>query len=159
MTSDKLLKISELTKRDQEGLDMEDGRVYPWASIGPIEQATLAALQEAIRVIRESESENGTLRAMTVEEAKDVVSLQRRYVRKVLPTMPDDVLNAEISDEGCGLIIGFFEVSRMEQSADTMEKQVMSAEKAQAMAARARSIGAEMSRPSRGTTEATRRVG
>ena len=159
MESNKLLKLTDLRKRTGEGLELEDGQIYPWASIGPIEQATISAMQEELRNIVEATDDDGNRKNPTVSEAEHMVTIQRELVAKILPSMPEEILRDEVSDAECGVVIGFFEVWRINASIDTMERQVTPAEKAQALAARARSIGAELSQPSRGSTGANRRPG
>ena len=151
MPKEKLLDLDALRAKERDGLQFEGTR-YPWAMVGPIEQARFKAMQQEI--LDASGSEEG----VTVEVAEKTVAIQRELLKLILPTLTDEV-SARINDEEVVDIISFFDLVRINRRVDTMEEQLEPTERANGYVERAEKIGAKMSQLSKDSTKGTRRPG
>lgn len=164
---DKLLDLDALRKQEREGI-MFGGVRYPWAMIGPIEQAKFLGLQAEIRAVTGApdldqvgaagdDEEDVTVdqmveaTAMTLEEAEQVAALQRDVLKLILPTLTPEAAS-QLADEEVAHVIRFFENWRNNLMIGTMEDQWDPVEKAMALRRRAEQIGATLSPRSRGFT-------
>ena len=151
MSKEKLLDLDALLAQERDGLQFES-TLYPWAMVGPIEQARFVAMQQEIRDVTDDESK------LTVEMAEKIVATQRDLLKLILPTMPDAVA-LRIHDEQVGDIIRFFDLARTRQVVDSLEEQMEPAERASKFVERAQTIGDSMSQRSNGSTKGSRRPG
>ena len=164
---DKLLDLDALRKQEREGIMFGAVR-YPWAMIGPIEQAKFLGLQAEIRAVTGApdldqveaagdDEEDVTVdqmveaTAITLEEAEEVAALQRDVLKLILPTLTPEAAS-ELADEEVAHVIRFFENWRNNLMIGTMEDQWDPVEKAMALRRRAEQIGATLSPRSRGFT-------
>ena len=151
MAKEKLLDLDAVLAQEREGLQFE-GTLYPWAMVGPIEQARFIAMQQEIRDVSSDEAN------LTVEAAGKIVQIQRDLLKLILPTLPDEVAS-HIHDEQVSDIIRFFDLSRTRQAVDNLEEQMEPAERANKFVERAQTIGASMSPRSNDSTKGSRRPG
>ena len=152
MNEDMMLDLNKLRTEDRPGLQL-DGQVYPWAMVGPVEAAVFTRHQQEIASM--GDENDG---ALDEEAAKRVVDLQRRILKLVLPTLPDDVAT-NITDDEVSTIIRFFDVWRTNKAVDDLERQLEPAQRARDAADRIASIGDRLSQRSRGSTAASQRPG
>ena len=145
---DKLLDLDALRKQEREGI-MFGGVRYPWAMIGPIEQAKFLGLQAEIRAVTGApdleqveaageDEEDLTMEqmvastAMTLDQAEQVAALQRDVLKLILPTLTPEVA-AGLADEEVAHVIRFFENWRNDLMIATLEDQFDPVEKAMAL--------------------------
>ena len=95
---------------------------------------------------------------LTVEIAEEVVKAQRRILRIILPTLPDDVA-ASITDAEVVDVIRFFEEVRITDAEHQMDQQLEPVERMVEKAEKARRIGDNWSRRSNDSTGATQLPG
>ena len=152
MNEDMMLDLNKLRTEDRPGLQL-DGKVYPWSMVGPVEAAVFTKHQQEIASM--GDENDG---ALDEEAAKHVVDLQRRILKVILPTLPDDVAT-DITDDEVGTIIRFFDVWRTNRAVDDLERQLEPAQRARDAADRIASIGDRLSQRSRGSTAANQRPG
>ena len=152
MNEDMMLDLNKLRTEDRPGLQL-DGKVYPWSMVGPIEAAVYGKHQQELAAI-------GTENDNVIDEkaAKRIVNLQRKILRLVLPTLPDDVAT-NITDDEVSTIIRFFDVWRTNRTVDDLERQLEPAQRARDAADQIASIGDRLSQRSRGSTAANQRPG
>ena len=148
--TDGLLDFDDFQPQEQPGIKL-DGVVYPWAHLGPVQTAKLAQFQEQIRELTTGEGD------VTVEQAEEMVRLQRLQLQTVVPTMPHNVMET-LEDARVETALSFFDVWRMNGMADEAEKRLepaarmsASADQVEAMNQRMRRIGGRSSRDSNGS--------
>ena len=180
--ADRVLDLDALIEQERDGITL-GGVLYPWAMIGPIEQARYGQLTKELNILLgfgdDDDTADGTVAAeqppddpgddgadiadiardlpdpMSEEDATQMVRIQRDMVRLVLPTLPEEVL-AGLHDAFVGDILDFFGKQHTLGNLDRMEQQMESLERANELGQRARKIGGRLSRRSRGSTGATR---
>ena len=155
-----LLDFDDFQPQEQPGIKL-DGVVYPWAHLGPVENAKLAQYHGQIRDLMLGEDDDVT----TVENAEEVVRINRLQLRTVVPTMPQEVMN-ELEDARVETALSFFDVWRMNDMANEAEKRLepatrmsVSADQVQELNQKLRRIGGRSSRDSNGSTAETRVAG
>ena len=151
MPKDKLLDLDALRAKERDGLVFKGTR-YPWAIVGPIEQAKFAAMQQEIR------DATGNEEVLTVEVAEKIVAIQRELLKLILPTLTDEV-STSLNDEEVVDIISFFGLVQTNRGVDTMEDQMEPAERANGYVERAKEIGDNLSQRTKDSTKGTRRPG